>query len=79
MNDEQKEAFLQLPLNEQLLAIIDGQSFIRKKLEELEKRQENFEADTRLYRRLREVNDVTSIERIVDKIINAIKMENTSG
>jgi len=57
MNDEQKKAFLDLPLNEQLLAILDSLTFIRQEVNTIKTRQQNFEDDTRMYRRLREINE----------------------
>jgi hypothetical protein len=75
MNNAQKQAFLDMPLDEQLLAIIDGQTFIRTKLEQLEKRQLNFEDDQREYRKLREKNEL-DIDALVNKIIEAVRHEN---
>lgn len=72
MNELQKQAFLNLPLEDQLLAIIDGQTFIREKILQLEERQKNFEIDTRSYRILREKNEVV-LDDLVDRIIEALR------
>lgn len=78
MNEDQKQTFLELPLPEQLLAILDGQTFIRSEIEALKKRQSDFEEDVRLYRRLREMNEVNT-ERIITAVIDAIRRENATS
>lgn len=50
MDIDQKKAFLQLPLEQQLLAIIDGQTYIRDEIKKLDRRIENLETDLRLHR-----------------------------
>lgn len=50
MDNDAKQAFLELPLKDQLLAIIDGQMYIRNEIALLHKRIEALETDFRLYR-----------------------------
>jgi hypothetical protein len=57
MDDEAKKAFLEMPFKEQLLAIIDGQTFIRNEIVKLNKRIDSLETDFRLYRLERLEND----------------------
>jgi hypothetical protein len=54
MDENAKKAFLKLPFDEQLLAILDCLTFIRTEIVDIKKRQSDFEEDVRIYRRLRE-------------------------
>lgn len=75
MDDKAKKAFLAMPLDEQLLAILDSQQYIRGKIAQLEKRQIDFEEDVRSYRLSREAEErkLDQTQRIIKGVVSALK------
>jgi hypothetical protein len=75
MDDEAKKAFLAMVREEQLLAIMGMQAFIRSDLANVKKRQIEFENELRQYRMQRERREDTHDSEVMNttqKIVTAI-------
>lgn len=77
MSDEARQAFLHMPREEQLLAILGMDAYLRAKLALLEKKITEFEADIQEYRRTREKKENLSdkTDRIAREIVRMLKKE----
>jgi len=77
MDDEAREAFLSLSREEQLLAILSMETYVRAKLATLEKRLLELEKDLIAYRKQREEveqkNHNGQTQRIIKGVIDALR------
>ena len=73
MDDKARQSFLEMPIDEQLIAILSSLEYVRGEMAKVKQQQIKFEQEIKDYRTLREIGERNQTQEIISGVVEALK------